>query len=319
MPSGFLVLDKPVGVRSTQCVERVRALLGGKTKVGHGGTLDSTASGTLVILIGEATRLSDLVMAFPKVYRAEVAFGTETLTDDYSGEPLKTSPFDTIDARRIDAQLVSFLGWRLQLPPNVSALRTGGERAHRKIRSGADPELAPRPVFIERICRTSVLSPTGHVAFEILCSKGTYVRAFARDLGRQLECCAHLSGLVRTRIGPYSCDAPCAVRWEELDEKTPWQEKILPISSCDRGIVSYGISEEQRISLMQGKPLRLDALAGRRIVSQDDQEEDWEFRKLSQKMGVLLYAPGSDAFHSFAEWVDSVPYPILKPRKNLLS
>lgn len=119
MPTaGVLLLNKPVGVRSTRCVEKVReALRDFSVKVGHGGTLDSTASGLLILLIGGATRLSGLVMQMPKLYRATIKLGSETTTCDYAGEPLSTKSWDGVCDSSIDMAIPSFLGWRMQTPP----------------------------------------------------------------------------------------------------------------------------------------------------------------------------------------------------------
>ncbi|MCR4819246.1 MAG: tRNA pseudouridine(55) synthase TruB [Fretibacterium sp.] len=202
MPSGLLLIDKPEGLRSTDCVNRIRRALGKKLRVGHAGTLDSTASGLLVLLIGRATRLSDAVMALPKVYRAELCLGRATDTCDYSGQTLFERNPSKVDETDIDRALFSFLGWRMQRPPKISALKKNGRPSHKLARAGQEVVLEPRPVFIRSIRRTKKLS-VGRVEVEVLCGKGTYIRSLARDLGERLGCGAYIASLRRLSIGPF--------------------------------------------------------------------------------------------------------------------
>jgi len=201
--SGFLVLDKPEGLRSTACVEAVRRVLGRKSRVGHSGTLDSTASGLLVLLLGEATRLSDTLMSLPKEYVAVGRFGAETETDDASGLVLREADLPKGGEEALRGILPAFLGWRMQVPPSISAVHVEGGRAHERARRGESLLLAPRPVFLEDIRLQTFDAPSGRFAIHVRCHKGTYIRSLIRDIGRVLGSAAHVVSLRRTRLGPF--------------------------------------------------------------------------------------------------------------------
>ena len=193
MPSGLLLIDKPEGLRSTDVVNRIRRAMGKKLRVGHAGTLDSTASGLLILLTGRA---------LPKVYRAEIALGRATDTCDASGQTVFTGDASHVREADIDRVLFSFLGWRLQRPPEISAVKKDGRPSHKLARAGQEFVLAPRPVFIRSLRRTSPLSE-GRAAIEVICGKGTYIRSLARDLGERLGCGAHVVSLRRLSSGPF--------------------------------------------------------------------------------------------------------------------
>ena len=201
--NALVLINKPVGLRSTNCVAIVRKYLGG-LKVGHAGTLDSTASGLLILLAGNATRLCEYVMALPKVYRVVIQFGSETDTADYSGEVVSSRGWKNLDADTLRDSLYTFSGLRLQSPPPVSAVKIDGVPAYKLARSGQEPEMKARPVFFRRI---DVVKPfdaeTGTLELEVRCGKGTYIRSLARDLGRITGCGAHVKSLARISIGRF--------------------------------------------------------------------------------------------------------------------
>ena len=261
MLTGLLLLNKPLGMRSTMSVEIVRRIIGRKNKVGHGGTLDSTASGLLVLLVGAATRLSDLVMDMPKCYEATVCLGTETSTDDASGEVLFAGDAAEIDEVDIDTLLPSFFGWRMQSPPAISAVHVGGRRAHELARDGADLKLKERPVYFESVARTGAISVEERtVPFMIRCGKGTYVRSFARDLGRILGCGAHLSSLRRLTCGPFCLENSLdggALKEMSADDIA---EKLLPIESVSTATHFYAASDEDAQRLSNGLDIRISGL-----------------------------------------------------------
>lgn len=258
--SGILPVNKPVGMRSTECVQKLRRALGRGTKTGHGGTLDSTASGLLIVLVGQATRLSDFIMSMPKRYEAEVTFGTRTSTDDASGEAVESAPWKHVTDEMIDSALCGFLGWRMQSPPSVSAVHIDGERAHVLAREGRGVLPEPKPVCFSKIVRTSDISEDGRVSFSILCRKGTYVRSFARDLGTRLGSAAHLSSLVRSRSGPFSIDA--AKGAEELFAMTGDElaRELTPIPSLEGPCASYLADGPAFAALSCGRSVRLGGL-----------------------------------------------------------
>lgn len=240
--SGFLVINKPLGERSTHCVEVVRHKLGKKAKVGHGGTLDSTATGVLVVLVGAATRLSNVVMGLPKCYRTVVEFGSETDTDDASGEITRTADWKHITEADIDEALNEFSGWRLQTPPSVSAVHVNGKRAHELTRCGEDVKISAKPVYFEKISRIGDISPKGTVSFEISCQKGTYIRSFGRDIARRLNSAGHIISLERKFVGPF--EIAQAIDFADLEEMEAEKiydsltalgtlEEILPAYSGD--------------------------------------------------------------------------------------
>ena len=197
---GWLVLDKPLGMTSTQAVGAVRRAFNAQ-KAGHAGTLDPLATGILPIALGEATKTVPFAVDGEKAYRFKVAWGVETNTDDTEGIVTKSS--DKRPSRAaIEALLPGFHGEVSQVPPAFSAIKIAGERAYDLARSGEDVVLQPRIVIIKRLALVAQPDEATSV-FEAECGKGTYVRAIARDLGRLLGCYGHVIALRRTRVGPF--------------------------------------------------------------------------------------------------------------------
>ena len=260
MLTGLLLLNKPVDMRSTKCVELVRNKLGRKTKVGHGGTLDSTASGLLIILIGNATRLSNFVMDMPKCYETTASLGVETSTDDASGDIIRSCCCENINERDIDLALTSFLGWRMQAPPDVSAVHVDGKRAHELARGGHEVLIAKKPVFFASVVRTSAISAEGRVSFRINCSKGTYVRSFVRDLGKFLGCGAHVCELKRLNCGPLELDSSIDAGSLYEINKDALTEKLVPLETLCTAAASYLCSEEDTNRLTNGQNVSLHDL-----------------------------------------------------------
>jgi tRNA pseudouridine55 synthase len=197
---GWIVLDKPIGMTSTQAVAVVKRLFSAK-RAGHAGTLDPLASGGLPIALGEATKTVPFVMDGRKRYRFTVCWGEERDTDDTEGQVVKTSEARPT-AEQIRALLPRFTGTIEQTPPRYSAIKVQGERAYDLARDGAVVELAPRPVEIHQLELIEQIDNNRSV-FEAECGKGTYVRALARDIGRILGCFGHICALRRTLVGPF--------------------------------------------------------------------------------------------------------------------
>ncbi len=219
---GWVLLDKPVGLTSTQAVSIVKRLFAAK-KAGHAGTLDPLASGCLPIAFGEATKTVPYVMDGRKAYRFTVRFGIETDTDDAEGREVATSDVRPSDADILNA-LPSFLGEIQQVPPAYSALKIGGERAYDLAREGEEVVLQARPVTIYRL--EMVERPDAdHAVLEAECGKGTYVRAIARDLGRLLGAHGHVSALRRTQVGTF--EEADLVPLEELQARAEEGEAAL--------------------------------------------------------------------------------------------
>jgi tRNA pseudouridine55 synthase len=198
--TGVLLVDKPAGPTSFDVVAQIRRALPGRPKVGHAGTLDPFATGLLVVCHGRATRLMPYLSGLDKEYAAEFQLGVRSDTGDPEGI-LNTSgvPLPTPDV--LAAACGAFVGLLDQVPPAASAVKLGGRRAYALARAGQAPELAPRPVEVHRLALTAYDAASGCAELEIACSKGTYVRALARDLGEALGCGAHCAALRRTAIG----------------------------------------------------------------------------------------------------------------------
>jgi len=200
----LVVVDKPAGMTSHDVVARCRRVFG-QRQVGHGGTLDPSATGVLLVGLGAATRLLRFVVALPKSYEAEVVLGTETTTLDADGETVASHDMAAItieDVRRAAAGLTGEID---QVPPMVSAVKVGGRRLYELAREGTEVERAARPVVVHRF-DVEPGPETGVFAVRVECSSGTYVRTLAADLGSALGGGAHLRALQRTAIGPFTLE-----------------------------------------------------------------------------------------------------------------
>lgn len=201
--TGWLIVDKPAGIGSTQVVAAVRRALDAR-KAGHAGTLDPDATGVLAVALGEATKTVPWLQDAAKTYRFAVRFGAATATDDAAGEAVATS-----DARpgaaEIEAALPAFTGDIEQVPPAYSAVRVAGARAHMIARGGGAPDLAPRPLHVHALALEGMPDPDTAI-LTMTCGKGGYVRAVARDLGAALGGHAHCLWLRRTRSGPFAAE-----------------------------------------------------------------------------------------------------------------
>ncbi len=213
--SGWVVLDKPVGLGSTEAVSKIKWLFQAE-KAGHAGTLDPLASGMLPIALGEATKTVPYVQDGAKIYRFTVAWGEERSTDDLEGPVTKTSDKRPAEDE-VRALLPNYTGVILQVPPQFSAIKIAGERAYDIAREGTAVEIPPREVEIARL--DIVSHEAGRTIFEVECGKGTYVRSLARDMGRDLGCFGHIADLRRTEVYPFTADD--FVTLEELEAAVP--------------------------------------------------------------------------------------------------
>lgn len=200
--NALVLINKPVGLRSTKCVSIAKKKLG--VKVGHAGTLDSTASGLLILLAGHTTRLCEFVMSLPKVYRTVIQFGAETDTYDYSGNVIRESEISSLNMRTLNDALFAFSGMRLQSPPAVSAIKIEGKPAHKLARSGVDVKIDSRPVYFRNIRVLDELNHEGRIELEVSCGRGTYIRSLAHDLGVMFGCGAYVKSLERVSIGRFN-------------------------------------------------------------------------------------------------------------------
>ena len=211
--SGWMVLDKPLGMGSTEAVSKIKWLYGAE-KAGHAGTLDPLASGMLPIALGEATKTVPYVQDGAKVYRFTVSWGEERSTDDLEGEVTRSSP-ERPDEQAIRALLPKYTGVIMQIPPQFSAIKIAGERAYDLAREGEAVDIPAREVEIGRFDLVEMRGADATV-FEIECGKGTYVRSLARDMGRDLGCYGHISELRRTEVDPFTADE--LVTMAEIEE-----------------------------------------------------------------------------------------------------
>ena len=255
---GWVALDKPLGMSSTQAVARVRRLFNAE-KAGHGGTLDPLATGLLPIALGEATKTVQWAMDGRKVYRFTVKWGEERTTDDLEGEVSASSPLRP-SQESIGSILSGFTGDIVQVPPAYSNIKVEGERAYDLARAGTAAALAPRRVRVESLKLVAFEGETA--SFEVACGKGTYVRALARDMGRRLGCLGHVTMLRRLAVGGLGEDhmIPLA-KLEELSHKAPGENAmegvLLPIATVLDGIPALAVDERQAQRLRQGQPVLL--------------------------------------------------------------
>ena len=207
-PSGLLIVDKPAGLTSHDVVGRVRRLAGTR-RVGHAGTLDPMATGVLVVGIEKATRLLGHLALTQKQYAATIRLGVRTDTDDADGEVVERHPADGVTDAGLRQAAAALTGEIQQVPPGISAIKVGGQRAYRLTREGAPPDLPARAVTVSELDITGIRRSAGpagavlDVDALVTCSSGTYIRAIARDLGAALGTGGHLTALRRTRVGPY--------------------------------------------------------------------------------------------------------------------
>jgi tRNA pseudouridine55 synthase len=255
--NGWLIIDKPIGPTSTQVVGAVKRALreGGypKVKVGHGGTLDPLASGVLPVALGEATKLSGRMLDADKVYEFTIAFGTETDTLDAEGKPVATA--DRRPSRaEIEAVLPRFTGPIAQVPPAYSALKVEGKRAYDLARAGQEVALASRSVTIHRLAVTG--SSADEVTLQARVSKGTYIRALARDLARALDTVGHVTMLHRSKAGPFTLEQ--AISLDKLGETAKarsLEQHLLPLTAGLDDIPALPVTPDQAGALRQGRKL----------------------------------------------------------------
>lgn len=191
-------------------------------------------------------------MRMPKRYCATIKLGVSTTTCDYSGEPTCVAPWSGITGPDIDRVLPAFLGWRMQVPPKVSAVHVNGRRAHEMYRSGQDPDIAPRPVFIETIERVSGLSEEGECTLLIRCGKGTYIRSLARDIGSILGCGAHIAALRREHIGCFPLAGSLEADADFAFNRDDILRAILPICAIENFLPAYRCSDDEMKRLRNG-------------------------------------------------------------------
>lgn len=240
--NGLLVMDKPAGLTSFGVVAQVRKLLGAK-KVGHCGTLDPFATGVLIVCLNQATRIVEHLSEQDKVYRFTIRFGIETDTLDMTGQVVRTSENTQCSEIELQNVLNEFRGPYLQEVPRYSAVKIQGRRLHKLSRSGIEVDLPKRQVHIHALELMEYRWPQAQL--EACCSKGTYIRQLASDLGTRLGCGGHVSELRRLASGPFRIDQanPLDTLREEVAAGT-WERLVLPVSDALAHLPSFVIRDE---------------------------------------------------------------------------
>jgi tRNA pseudouridine55 synthase len=273
MLHGWIILDKPVGLGSTQAVSAVKRLLREagepKTKVGHGGTLDPLASGVLPIALGEATKLCGRMLDATKAYEFTIKFGEETDTLDAEGEVGATSDVrPTLE--QVEGVLPRFTGEIEQAPPAYSALKIGGKAAYSRARAGETLEMKARRVTVHSL-RVSA-EELDEATLEATVSKGTYIRSLARDIARALGTVGHVSYLRRTRAGPFGLDRAVSLDFlTEIAKARQLTRAVLPLQAALDDIPALPVTPDQAQLLRHGQKLfGFPAKPGLQLATEDE-------------------------------------------------
>ena len=265
---GWVVLDKPKGMTSTQAVTRVRRLFDA-AKAGHAGTLDPLATGVLAIALGEATKTVPYVMDGEKLYRFSACWGEARDTDDAEGRCTASSDVRPSRQQILDA-IPGFIGEIQQVPPAYSAIKVAGERAYDLARGGEVLSLAARPIVI-RDARLIELPDDDHAVFEVACGKGSYIRAWVRDIAHALGTVGHVAQLRRLRVGPFSIDSAISLEMLEGFGHSPAAlEHLRPIATALDGIPALAVTEPDSVRLRSGNSVLIRAPHFTRLMEQQD-------------------------------------------------
>jgi tRNA pseudouridine55 synthase len=231
---GILNINKATGMTSHDVVARVRKTLH-QRRVGHAGTLDPAASGVLPICVGHGTRVAEYLSESGKAYQAEITFGVVTDTYDAEGAIIRTADPGDLTLARIEETLPHFLGPQMQLPPRYSAIKIQGQPAYKRVRSGEEVTLEARRIEIRQLQILAWEAPK--LTLAIACSKGTYIRSLAYDLGEYLGCGAYLSALIRTRSGPFTLAT--SITLEQLAEASEQGTITDHLFAADSALQEY--------------------------------------------------------------------------------
>lgn len=267
---GVLLVDKPAGHTSHDVVARVRRAAG-YVRCGHAGTLDPLATGVLPVLLGDATRISEHLMNHDKEYVFTLCFGQDTDTMDAEGQVLSTRPVPRMSEERILSMLAGFTGPQQQTAPMYSAVKVDGQPLHRAARRGHEVERPVRGIVIHSLTLEAWESP--HLTARVHCSKGTYVRVLAHDLGQLAECGAHVTALRRVRSGDFSVDRAMPLDDVLALSQDQLGEALIPLRDALASFAAVGITPEQARGVLCGQDLSLEdpsAGADEPVVLTDD-------------------------------------------------
>ncbi len=259
---GILLLDKPRGITSNQALQKVKRLFNAR-KAGHTGNLDPLASGVLPICLGEATKMSAFLLDADKRYQGVVHLGERTSSGDAEGEVIERQPVPELDEQQVNAVLRRFVGEIQQIPPMHSALKRQGQPLYKLARQGIEVERKPRIVTIHELQLLEISGKELHL--DIHCSKGTYIRTLAEDIGQALGCCAYLGGLVRTKAGPFELkDAVTLGQLESQMEQggiAALDRLLLPMEQALADWPAVELSREAAYYLRKGQPVFVPQLS----------------------------------------------------------
>ncbi|MFN3558229.1 MAG: tRNA pseudouridine(55) synthase TruB [Brevundimonas sp.] len=284
--NGWVCLDKPYEMGSTEAVTRIRRLFDAQ-KAGHAGTLDPLASGILPIALGEATKTVPFMMEAQKVYRFTIQWGVSTDSLDREGEIIARSDVrPTVEA--VKAALPAFVGEIDQVPPAFSAIKVDGQRAYDLAREGIEVELKARRVMIHEAAVTDV-PDADHLEITMRTGKGVYVRSLARDLAAVLGAEGHVSALRRERVGPFSIENAVTLdSLEEMVHRGAASEGLLPVATALDDIPELAVTDQDAFSLRQGRPI---VLLPRQVETLKSQLQA-DSRTVSVFLGQTLVALG---------------------------
>jgi tRNA pseudouridine55 synthase len=267
-----VVVDKPAGWTSHDVVARMRRLLG-ERRIGHAGTLDPAATGVLPIAVGDATKVVEYLSDASKTYLAEITFGVETDSYDIDGRVTAQRDITRLNEAMISDSVAGLVGEQTQIPPMHSALKVAGRRLYELARQGIEIERQPRNVTITQASLVQWQSPSATILID--CSKGTYVRSIANDLGNSLGTGAYLSNLVRLRTGPFHlCEAWTMLQLSEVDAEMEWSSIAIHPDEVTSDKPALLLDESASIAWRNGGFLKAD-FTGESIVRAYDSDGRW--------------------------------------------
>ena len=304
-PFGFVVIDKPAGLTSHDCVNRLRRVFGVK-KVGHGGTLDPSVTGVLPLAIGNATRLITYLQG-SKAYTGIIQLGASTNTDDMQGEIIESQNWPIISKNNLNNILDSFKGELLQKPPLFSSVHLKGERAYKKARRGEEFNLTPKKITINKLNLIKWSQKNGELEIYVDCSSGTYIRSLARDIGNKIGCGAYLKKLHRTKA--YNFNQSHTVLLPERLEFYPEiiKPKILNPKNFLKHLYSFKLSsKEELLKWRSGRQIDFQSNLKRLILPKQKESKD----SISKKTKILVF----DLKKDIAGIADLDENSIIRPR-----
>ena len=257
--NGIFLLDKPAGISSNGALQQVKRAFGAR-KAGHTGNLDVLATGLLPICFGEATKVCAFLLDADKSYIADIKLGEVTETGDSEGEVIRRVERFSVDIEAATRVAANFTGEIEQVPPMYSALKQDGQRLYKLARQGIEVERKPRKIVIRSLSVTGLHE--GILSIDVSCSKGTYIRTLAEDIGDALGCGGHVKSLRRTEAGPFSIEAALSVSQvhdisDGVDSEAMLDEKLLPLDTALINLPDIELSEEMAFSIARGQAVRI--------------------------------------------------------------